>query len=194
MNSGGNMKIKNYKSNLKKRPKHKTAKLLKLLFISVLSIYVFTLLPSIFNLWINISSSIPYGVYKRVDKYPQKEDYILFCLEDELAKVSVERRYTTTGYCSFQSAPIGKKVVAAQGDLVKISKDGIEVNGKLLSNTRPSTYDLLERKMPEYSMYRYLDNNEFIVASTKENSYDSRYFGIVRGEQIKGVIEMIIPS
>ena len=84
------MKIKNYKSNLKKRPKHKTAKLLKLLFISVLSIYVFTLLPSILNLWINISSSIPYGVYKRVDKYPQKEDYILFCLEDELAKVSVE--------------------------------------------------------------------------------------------------------
>ena len=38
------------------------------------------------------------------------------------------------------------------------------------------------------------DNSEFIVASTKENSYDSRYFGIVRGEQIKGVIEMIIPS
>lgn len=48
--------------------------------------------------------------------------------------------------------------------------------------------------MPEYSMNRYLDNSEFIVASTKENSYDSRYFGIVRGEQIKGVIEMIIPS
>lgn len=105
------MKIKHYKSNLKKRPKHKTAKLLKLLFISVLSIYVFTLLPSILNLWINISSSIPYGVYKRVDKYPQKEDYILFCLEDELAKVSVERRYTTTGNCSFQSAPIGKKLL-----------------------------------------------------------------------------------
>ena len=131
MNSGGNMKIKHYKSNLKTRPKHKTAKLLKLLFISVLSIYVFTLLPSILNLWINISSSIPYGVYKRVDEYPQKEDYILFCLEDELAKVSVERRYTTTGNCSFQSAPIGKKVVAAQGDLVKISKDFFTINSLL---------------------------------------------------------------
>ena len=176
------MKLKHYRSNQQKRQRHKTAKLLKLLSISVLSIYVFTLLPSVLNLWINISSSIPYGVYKRVDKYPQKDDYILFWLENELAKVSVERRYTATGNCPFQSAPIGKKVVAAQGDLVKIS------------NTRPSTYDLLERKMPEYSMNRYLDNYEFIVASTKENSYDSRYFGIVRGEQIKGVIEMIIPS
>lgn len=188
------MKLKHYRSNQQKRQKHKTAKLLKLLFISSLSVYGFTLLPSVLNLWINVSSSIPYGVYKRVDKYPQKDDYILFCLEDELAKLSVERRYTTTGNCSFQSAPIGKRVVAAQGDLVKISKKGIEVNGKLLSKTRPSTYDLLERKMPEYSIHRYLDNAEFVVASTKENSYDSRYFGIVRGEQVKGVIETIIPS
>lgn len=185
------MKLKHYRSN---QQKHKTAKLLKLLFISSLSVYGFILLPRVLNLWINVSSSIPYGVYKRVDKYPQKDDYILFCLEDELAKLSVERRYTTTGNCSFQSAPIGKKVVAAQGDLVKISKKGIEVNGKLLSKTIPSTYDLLERKMPEYSMHRYLDNDEFVVASTKENSYDSRYFGIVRGEQVKGVIETIIPS
>lgn len=194
MNSGGNMKLKHYRYNQQKRPKHKTSKLLKLLFISSLSVYGLTLLPSFLNLWINISSSIPYGVYKRVDKYPQKDDYILFCLEDELAKLSVERRYTTTGNCSFQSAPIGKKVVAEQGDLVKISKEGIEVNGKLLSKTIPSNYDLLERKMPEYNMHRYLDNDEFIVASAKENSYDSRYFGIVRGEQIKGVIETIIPS
>ena len=188
------MKLKYFRSNRQKRQKHKTAKLLKLLFISSLSIYGFSLLPSVLNLWINVSASIPYGVYKRVDKYPQKDDYILFCLKDKLAKLSVERRYTTTGNCPFQSAPIGKKVVATQGDLVKISKEGIEVNGMLLSKTRPSTYDLLERKMPEYSMHRYLDNNEYIVASTKENSYDSRYFGIVRGEQIKGVIETIIPS
>lgn len=188
------MKLKHYRSDQQTRQKHKTAKLLKILFISSLSIYGFTFLPKALNLWINVSASIPYGIYKRVDKFPQKNDYILFCLEDELAKLSVERRYTTTGNCSFQSAPIGKKVVAAQGDLVKISKEGIEVNGMLLSKTRPSTYDLLERKMPEYKMNRYLDNGEYIVASTKENSYDSRYFGIVRGEQIKGVIETIIPS
>lgn len=188
------MKLKHYSSNQQKRPKYKTAKLLKLLFISSLSVYGFTLLPRVLNLWINVSSSIPYGVYKKVDKYPQKDDYILFCLENELAKLSVERRYTTTGNCSFQSAPIGKKVVASQGDLVKIDKEGIEVNGMIISKTRPSTYDMLERRMPEYNMHRYLDNNEFIVASAKENSYDSRYFGIVRGEQIKGVIETIIPS
>ena len=157
------MKIKHYKSNLKKRPKHKTAKLLKLLFISVLSIYVFTLLPSILNLWINISSSIPYGVYKRVDKYPQKEDYILFCLEDELAKVSVERRYTTTGNCSFQSAPIGKKVVAAQGDLVKISKDGIEVNGKLLSNSL--VYRMLNFTNINNTFYTYRKNTFYTIKS-----------------------------
>lgn len=188
------MKRMHCRSTHNRRTKQKTARLFGLLFISVVSIYGLSLLPNFLNLWINVSSSIPYGVYKRVDKYPQKEDYILFCLEGKLAKLSVERRYTTTGNCPFQSAPIGKKVVATQGDLVKISNDGIEVNGELLSKTKPSSSDKLKRKMPEYSLNRYLDNNEFIVASTKENSYDSRYYGIIRGEQIKGVIETIIPS
>lgn len=58
------MKLKHYRSNQQKRQRHKTAKLLKLLSISVLSIYVFTLLPSVLNLWINISSSIDYCALK----------------------------------------------------------------------------------------------------------------------------------
>lgn len=108
--------------------------------------------------------------------------------------MTVDRHYITRGNCAFQSAPIGKKVVATQGDLVKISDNGIEVNGRLLTDSKPSKYDNLKRKMPVFWMDRYLDNGEFIVASTKENSYDSRYFGIVRRDQIKGVIETIIPS
>lgn len=166
----------------------------KCLSLTAFSAYVISLLPNALNIWINVSPSIPYGIYKKVEKYPQKDDYILFCLDNEIAKLTADRHYVTTGNCAFQSAPIGKKVVAAQGDLVKIDGDGIEINGVLLTDSRPSEYDNLKRRMPEFSMHRYLDNDEFIVASDKKNSYDSRYFGIVKGKQIKGVIETIIPS
>ncbi len=174
--------------------KSKKAILGKYLCLTAFSAYVISLLPNALNLWINVSPSIPYGIYKRVDKYPQKDDYILFCLENNIAKLTIDRHYVTTGNCDFESAPIGKKIVATQGDLVKISDDGIEVNGRLLTDSKPSKYDNQKRRMPEFSMNRYLDNDEFIVASAKENSYDSRYFGIVKGDQIKGVIETIIPS
>lgn len=176
------------------KTKSKKATICKCLCSMVCCAYVISLMPNVFNLWINVSPSIPYGIYKKVTKYPQREDYILFCLENEIAKMTVDRHYITRGNCAFQSAPIGKKVVATQGDLVKISDNGIEVNGRLLTDSKPSKYDNLKRKMPVFWMDRYLDNGEFIVASTKENSYDSRYFGIVRRDQIKGVIETIIPS
>ncbi|GEM_PF-414049 len=176
------------------KDKSKKAFFGKCLFLTAFSAYVITLLPNALNIWINVSPSIPYGIYKKVEKYPQKDDYILFCLDKEIAKLTADRHYVTAGNCAFQSAPIGKKVVAAQGDLVKIDGDGIEINGVLLTYSKPSEYDNLQRRMPVFSMHRYLDNDEFIVASAKNNSYDSRYFGIVKGEQIKGVIETIIPS
>ena len=158
------------------KDKSKKAFFGKCLFLTAFSAYVITLLPNALNIWINVSPSI------------------LFCLDKEIAKLTADRHYVTAGNCAFQSAPIGKKVVAAQGDLVKIDGDGIEINGVLLTYSKPSEYDNLQRRMPVFSMHRYLDNDEFIVASAKNNSYDSRYFGIVKGEQIKGVIETIIPS
>lgn len=193
------MSLINYKISSEFRKGNRKTKsrknaIYKYFCLTALSAYVISLLPNALNLWIIVSPSIPYGLYKKVEKYPQKEDYILFCLEKDLAKLTADRKYVTTGNCAYQSAPIGKKVVATQGDLVKISDDGIEVNGRLLTDSKPSKYDNLKRRMPEFSMNRYLDNDEFIVASAKENSYDSRYFGIVKGAQIKGVIETIIPS
>lgn len=183
-------KLKNKWLNYKSR-KIKISKrtlLIKIMFSFVLIAYAGSLLPGIFNFWFNISSSIPYGIYRIVNRYPQKDDYILFCLNRKIAKISSQRGYVTHGNCSFQSAPVGKKVVAVQGDHVKISPDGIEINGIKLPFSNPQKYDFRMRKLPEFRINRFLDNNEYIVASSKENSYDSRYFGIVRGEQIKGVI------
>lgn len=157
-------------------------------FAFVLITYTGSLLPGLFNFWFNISSSIPYGLYRIENRYPQKDDYILFCLNRKIAKISSQRGYVTQGNCSFQSAPVGKKVVAVQGDHVKISSNGIEINGIKFPFSIPQKYDIRMRKLPEFRINRFLDNNEYIVASSKENSYDSRYFGIVRGEEIKGVI------
>lgn len=191
------MKLKENKyqklKNNQKNPRNKKAYLYSIFFLS-LTAFALTQLPERLNLWINISTSIPYGIYRKVEKYPQKDDYILFCLKGETAKITVRRHYTVGGNCPFQSAPIGKKVVASQGDHVKISYSGIEVNGYKVPLTEPSNYDSKKRRMPEFAINRYLDNGEYIVASSKENSYDSRYFGVIKNDEIKGVIERIIPS
>jgi conjugative transfer signal peptidase TraF len=78
-----------------------------------------------------------------------------------------------------------KPIVAKQGDEVEVSTTGFFVNGKYLGPVK--RYDSQGLPLPEYHEKVILGDGEFFVVSTYPNSFDSRYFGTIRREDIKWV-------
>lgn len=157
-------------------------------FLFILSAGLFRLLP----LYINVTSSLPYGLYyKRNLNSVKKGDIILFCLKGDIAALAKKRGYISLGTCSCDLAPVGKKVVASSNDLISVSLQGISVNNQLLKNTAPQDKDVLGRPLPFNEIQRKLSCDEFIVASEKTDSFDSRYFGIVQKKDIQGILSPV---
>ncbi|MGN0902601.1 MAG: conjugative transfer signal peptidase TraF [Succinivibrio sp.] len=148
---------------------------------------------SLLDLSINISNSIPRGLYKvKKHVYPDTGEYALFCLEGAPARIASERQYLTFGKCSYGLAPLGKQVAAREGDFVKISNEGVRVNEKLLKNSVPLYFDEKRNPMPQIEMEKFLLKNEYLMMSEKINSYDSRYYGVIKRRQIIGSLELIV--
>ncbi len=166
---------------------------MKLTYISLFFVLISTLITS-FNIKINLTSSIPKGIYvlKENKIHIAKGDTVLFCLPGKYNKFILNRKYLSHGSCDLGYAPIGKKIVAGPKDHVIISKSGITVNGNLLKDTRPLPKDDKNRSLYQITIEKVLKENEFIVASSKRNSFDSRYFGIIEKKVIKGILEEVI--
>ena len=65
------------------------------------------------------------------------------------------------------------------GDVVVLSKSGLQVNGKLLGNTAPRSQDSNARPLPHYPFgtYRVGSGTVWVASSYHPLSFDSRYFG-----------------
>lgn len=166
---------------------------MKILFLSAL--FLGTAL-SIYGLDIRINTtpSIPLGIYRlsRENTDITKGNIVLFCLNHKYKKIAKARKYLSAGKCSYSLSPIGKHVVASYPDKVKISSDGIHVNGHLIKSTRPLAHDKDGRKLIHAEIHKQLEQNEFIVASSKTDSFDSRYYGIVKRKDIQGKLKEVL--
>ncbi|MGI9074275.1 MAG: S26 family signal peptidase [Bryobacteraceae bacterium] len=71
--------------------------------------------------------------------------------------------------------------MARPGDVVKLSRQGIEVNGALLPNTAPVSSDTKGRSLESWKFGRYTvhPGTIWVASSYNRRSFDSRYFGPV---------------
>ncbi len=166
---------------------------MKILYCSSF-IFIIALCVYHFDIQINTTSSIPIGIYTldRSKDNLDKARTILFCLNNEYSEIAKTRGYLPVGKCKSGLSPIGKHIVAAADDFVEITKEGIYVNGYLLPDTRPMTYDSNSLELKHSKLKRRLNKNEFLVASLKKDSFDSRYYGIVKREEILGVLKELV--
>lgn len=158
-------------------------------FIFILAISVY-----FFDIQINTTSSVPIGIYT-LDRNKEKlgnSKTILFCLNNEYTTIARTRGYLPVGKCKNGLSPIGKHIVASANDFVETTKEGIYVNGNLLPNTRPMPYDGNRLKLTYSKIKRILNKDEFLVASLKKDSFDSRYYGIVYRKEILGVLKELV--
>lgn len=129
---------------------------------------------------INDTPSLPEGFYRKNTRSVEKGSFVLFRLPvGELSS----RPYARENLI--------KQVVAVAGDRVGIGKAGVWVNGRLLANSAQLPTDRDGLPLPRLNLEEYtLEAGELLTMSTyNPRSFDSRYFGPVRSDQILSVVE-----
>ena len=126
---------------------------------------------------LNLTGSLPLGLY-RVSAATDA-NLVEFCPPEPLSRLSVARQYRNPGNCPDGDNPLMKPIVARPGDVVVLSKSGLQVNGKLLRNTAPRSEDSKARPLLHYPFgtYPVSSGTIWVASSYHPLSFDSRYFG-----------------
>ena len=135
---------------------------------------------------INLSASFPPGLYRVSADGP----LVSVCLQGEAARLAGERRYVFGGTCPLRLAPLMKRIVAQEGDDVRVTMDGVSINGRALPNSAPMAHDSLGLPLPALAASapyaRRLGADELWLSSWyNAGSFDSRYIGPVRVDQVQ---------
>jgi conjugative transfer signal peptidase TraF len=142
---------------------------------------------------LNTTPSIPDGIYWLINDPLIKGAYVYFCPPpSSVFDMAKDRGYISPGFCPGGYGHLMKKILATQNDLVSISKDGVQVNGRLLSLSSPFQTDGAGRLLPVYENSWVLGSDEFLLVSdSNKGSFDGRYFGSINRQQIESVLRPI---
>jgi conjugative transfer signal peptidase TraF len=111
----------------------------------------------------------------------------------EVAEFARERGYLGPGPCEGGVRPLGKAVLAVEGDLVTLQPDGIRVNGAAVPRSAIVPRDSRGRPLPHYPWgeYRLRPEQIWLFSPYRLNSYDSRYFGPVGLNDVVSVLKPV---
>ena len=149
-----------------------------LLFLLALSIVTTYLKSQHYGVSIQISNSMPKGLYLTTPiNTPKKDSTVLFYTSAATEQLMKQRQWIT------YKTPIMKKVAAVPGDLACIEDHHLLINNQYYSSI--ATIDSKKRPLPQLAFCRTLKNNEyFLISNYSEKSFDSRYFGPIPREKI----------
>lgn len=146
------------------------------LWIGIVGIFWF------FKLNINLTPSMPLGIWRETD-HLKKGDFVAFCLPHNhvMAFLIEDRGYLPRGRCSNGFAPLLKKIVAVEGDVVDLKMDFVSVNGQRFYHSATLLKDSESRLMQYIPRGRYIvsENTYWVLATDHPRSLDSRYFGAI---------------
>lgn len=130
---------------------------------------------------LNLTASMPAGLYVEANGAPTRGSIVLACLPSAVAALARERGYVPRGErCPGGTAPVGKVVLAVQGDTVTLTAKGLELNGREIPNSRPLSFDSRGRRLVSPSIGPHLVGaGELWLVAPSPLSFDSRYFGPV---------------
>jgi conjugative transfer signal peptidase TraF len=140
------------------------------------------------RLRLNYTRSLPIGLYWTVRDGPiARGSTVLVCLPERVAQLARQRGYLWRGSCPGSAAPVGKLVLAAEGDVVALTRAGLSVNGRLMSRTEPVQADSRGRPVAHYpyGVYMVGRNEVWLYSPYHRMSFDSRYFGPVPAANVE---------
>jgi conjugative transfer signal peptidase TraF len=137
------------------------------------------------------TGSLPRGLYRDVrGAAPLRGTLGVWCLPPDVARWARERGYVGRGNCPGGAEAIGKAVLAAAGDTVRVTADGLTVNGVLAPHTRPLERDSRGRPMrrTRHGTYYVSAQEVWLWSPLTGRSFDSRYFGAVPTSALVAVV------
>ncbi|HAU1321515.1 TPA: conjugative transfer signal peptidase TraF [Legionella pneumophila] len=143
---------------------------------------------------INLTESIPIGLYRITSEASIKNTYVIFCPDNrESFRLARDRGYIDHSlYCDGYGY-LMKKVVAVSGDILSVTNKGVFVNQILTPYSKPKLQDGMKRSLPQWQVMDYQLQNDEVMTMTSQSewSFDGRYYGLVHTGQIKGMITPI---
>lgn len=135
---------------------------------------------------LNITPSLPLGVYQLTGADPKLGDTVLFCLESApFVRVSQERGYLGGSRwgspCPGGLLPLGKQLYALPGDNIGIKADGsISINGRVIAGSAARRRDSRGRPIPAPLLQAGIvpPGRALALALRNPGSFDGRYFGL----------------
>ena len=146
------------------------------------------------GLRLNLTGSLPVGLYRASRAAPVREAIVLTCLPPSVAAFARARGYVPSGGgCPGGVLPVGKPIRAIAGDTVTVTPTGLLVNDRLVPNSRALAADRQGRPLPELTVGRYVvrPGTVWVVSSYSRFSFDSRYFGAVETGQIRANVRRL---
>ena len=200
--------------------KSKRKPLKKIIYYSVLWFLIF-LIISFFSFIIfakknryvfNISESLPIGIYQKLeDKNFQKGDLVILDIPKERMDFMISRGYIDGNMLKTML----KRIEGVEGETFKVLTVE-ELKGSLFSENNEfssieisslpkkflikenkilgsiSNFDSYGRQLPQIESPLILNKDEFFVMGESDNSFDSRYFGKIKKEEILYKVKPIL--
>jgi len=85
---------------------------------------------------------------------------------------------------------IVKLVAGGEGDIVDIHDGVLTINGKVLGDVRRGV-ERLGKPMNFWDTHYVIGHNEFFMFGSEYRSYDSRYWGIIKRDQIVAKLNLL---
>jgi conjugative transfer signal peptidase TraF len=143
---------------------------------------------------INSGSSIPPGLYWKVDKPLAIGKTVVLCPPNEpVFQEARQLGLIKGGSCPDNFENLMLKVVGKRKDIVTINENGVYVNDVLLPESKPPL-KINERQAllsDNVNHYELKENEILLMSDSTENPFDSRYFGPIEVDQIDSVISPI---
>jgi len=128
------------------------------------------LLADIYGICINMTSSMPEGMYFRDNSKIHRGDIVAFCLEEPYKTIGLKKFYVGKGKACLGTDPLIKQA----GDEVKLTDQSITVNG--VTYPYQTFYlDSNQRKLAVYPRGTYHAQGYWPIGTHSTRSWDSRY-------------------
>lgn len=142
--------------------------------------------------------SAPIGLWRAYPgAAPRVGDVVQFCMRADDARRVTGRPYAggpAGGPCPHDTWALAKPIVAGPGDTVAHTREAVAVNGRVLPRSGTRARDTRGLDVPSAPIGTVvLGPGEFWVHSPyAEGSFDSRYLGVVRLHQVRGIVRPVI--
>ncbi|MDR2947445.1 MAG: conjugative transfer signal peptidase TraF [Candidatus Adiutrix sp.] len=132
---------------------------------------------------VNLTASLPKGIYRLTDAIPGRGDLVTFCLESSnpFCGLAGERGYLPAGSCPSGLQSLLKRLAGVPGDYVEITPAGLALNGRPLPGTARPERDRLGRDLPPSLLKGGFipDGMALVLSQEHPGSFDSRHFGLI---------------